>query len=180
MTRTIALVLLVALLGGGAGFLLGGMAPARHMPVSLGDRTVLGKGDAYQDVVLPDIAGRQRRLSEWDGKARLLNFWATWCGPCVEEMPLLDAVNREHAGKLQVIGIALDDPQAVAQFVHELGVDYPVLLDRPGPEDSSALYGDVRGVLPYSVLIDAEGRIHATKAGSFQAQQLRDWIEPVL
>lgn len=180
MSRTILLVLFVAVLGGGAGFLLGGMLPARHAPVPLGNRAVLAEGDRYQDVVLRDLDGRERRFSEWDGTPRLVNFWATWCGPCVEEMPLLAQINREHAGRLQVIGVALDDPEAVHSFVRELGVDYPVLLDRPGPEDSSALYGNTRGVLPYSVLIDGDGRIHAVKRGSFRPEQLRAWIAPVL
>ena len=74
---------------------------------------MLAPGDMRANLSLPDLNGTQHRLSDWDGKLVLLNFWATWCGPCREEMPLLDRVNKHLADDgFAVVGIALDNTEA--------------------------------------------------------------------
>ena len=181
MNRTTLLVVLIALAGAAAGFIVGGrFAPERAMPPPPPGVEAADVGEPYPRLTLASLDGPPRALSSWDGKPRLVNFWATWCGPCVEEMPLLDRMHRELDGELHVIGVALDDPEAVRRFVADTGVSYPILLDAPGPADASVRFGDTRGVLPYSVLIDAQGRIVDRKLGSFQEAGLREWLAPVL
>ena len=181
MNRTTLLVVLIALAGAAAGFMVGGrFAPERAMPPAPPGVDAADLGDPYPRLTLAALDGQRRPLATWDGKPRLVNFWATWCGPCIEEMPLLDRYHREHGDALHVIGVALDDPESVRQFVADTGVSYPILLDAPGPADASVRFGDTRGVLPYSVLIDAEGRIIDRKLGSFHEESLREWLSPVL
>lgn len=110
------------------------------------------------------------------GKPLLLNFWASWCGPCVAEMAELQRYSAQQpANGVQVIGIALDDPAAVADFLKIHPVNYPILLDKPGPNDASVRLGDRAGVLPYSVLVAADGRIVRTQLGPFAQGEIDAW-----
>jgi thiol-disulfide isomerase/thioredoxin len=170
VNRTVLLIVLVAIAGALGGAWVGGqLAPGRSRYVQ--------DGDAFIDASLPSLDGGIRKLSDYAGQPVLLNFWATWCGPCVDEMPLLDAMQREVGeGALRIVGIAQDDPAAVADMLKRVPVSYPILLDEPGPNDLSVRYGNVRNVLPYSVLIDASGRIVAQRAGSFDRDALEAWI----
>ncbi|MBL8272448.1 MAG: TlpA family protein disulfide reductase [Xanthomonadales bacterium] len=178
--RTTLLIILVALLGALAGFWAGGALQQRPTPGPTATRASIGIGDPAPDFALPDLAGVTRSLADFRSRPLLVNFWATWCAPCVEEMPLLAALRaRQAPGGLEVIGIALDDPAAVRDFVAELAIDYPILLDTPGRGDTSVRYGDVQGVLPYTVLVDAQGRIAAVRAGSFSAESLDRFVAPV-
>jgi len=133
-------------------------------------------GDALPDIRLPDSDGRLRALTEWRGRPLLINFWASWCRPCIEEMPLLDAfAAQESDNGVQVVGIALDDVVAVQRFLEATPVAYPILLDRVGPNDTSVRLGNARGLLPYSVLVDASGRVRAQKLGPFHGDELKAW-----
>lgn len=138
---------------------------------------VLRVGDPYADLSLPNLEGQALALSTWADRPRLLNFWASWCAPCVAEMPVLDRFAQMQASQgVRVIGIALDEAPNVRQFLTQHPVSYPVLLDTPSRQDSSVRYGNVRGVLPYSVLIGADGRILAQKWGAFEPDALEDWV----
>src|SRR5207237_1311188 len=106
------------------------------------------------DRPLEALVGERAQLGKWRGKPVLLNFFATWCGPCIEEMPMLDRTAIEFAARgFSVIGIAEDDPDAVRAFVDKTGVRYPILLDDSFGELSASL-GNSRHVLPFSVLVD--------------------------
>src|ERR1041385_8514187 len=81
------------------------------------------------DFALPDLGGKTRWMSEWQGKVIVLNFWATWCAPCREEIPLLiKAQNQYKARGVQIIGIAIDTPAAVAEFAKRMNINYPLLI----------------------------------------------------
>lgn len=179
--RTTLLIILVAILGALAGFWAGGALKPPPRAVSIDIPAPLAIGTPAPDFALPDLSGTTRTLADFRGRPLLINFWATWCGPCVEEMPLLAAARASHAASgLEVIGIALDDPGAVREFVARLAIDYPILLDVPGRSDTSVRYGDSQGVLPFTVLVDAQGRIAGVRAGSFNEGSLQEFIAPVL
>lgn len=121
-------------------------------------------------------AGEPLALAAFKGKPLLLNFWATWCPPCVEELPLLDAFWREHAGKgLQVFGLAIDQPSAVRRFLERQSLGFPIgLAGLDGTELSRSL-GNATGGLPFSVFLAADGRILSKKLGQLRPEDLRTW-----
>lgn len=171
----------VALFGALLGLLAGGWYRHAPEPAAPAGVTVLRTGDRRADLQLPDPQGHAHRLSEWDGKLVLVNFWATWCGPCREEMPLLDRVASTWGGKgVQVVGIAIDDTDAVRGYLKDNPVHYPILVEGHADADPSLLFGDTRGVLPFSVLIDRDGRLLDHRAGAFTQATLADWLQPHL
>src|SRR5690606_32136874 len=118
-------------------------------------------------------------LEQYRGRPVLVNWWATWCGPCIREMPELDEFARSQsgAGAVQVVGIALDEAANVDAYLARRPVRYPVLVEAVeyGESGSSAGYGNRHGVLPYSVLLDARGRVVRSKAGPLTAAELASW-----
>lgn len=130
------------------------------------------------DIELPDLGGGTRKLSEWQGKLVLVNFWATWCAPCRHEIPMLREVQAQYGARgLQIVGPAMDDPQAVREALPGLGINYPVMAgDAPIVAAMDSL-GDTLGALPFSVLIAADGRIVARKHGEFERKELQELIE---
>jgi len=138
---------------------------------------VAARGDVMPVLQLPDLDGRAVALpTAYEGRPILINFWASWCGPCIEEMPELDrfAATQGDSG-MQVVGIALDTPEDVAAFLEHTPVRYPILLDQPGPRDSGVQLGNAKGVLPYTALIDADGRLVKQKIGPFQHGEIEGW-----
>ena len=123
---------------------------------------------------IPDTQGQTHALSEWRGKVLLVNFWATWCPPCVEEMPeLVDLQNSSEIKNLQIIGIGIDSPSNIQQFTKKFQISYPILVaGMEGSEIARAL-GNQAGGLPFTVLLDAEGRIRQTYLGRLNMNQVK-------
>lgn len=130
-------------------------------------------GQRRPDFRLADAAGRPVSAQDFDGRILLVNFWATWCAPCVEEMPMLSEFQRDHAGRdVTVVGIAVDEPERARQFARELAVDYALLFGLPEAMLVGRSYGNHSGMLPYSVLIDGHGTIRWIRLGTLDRDQL--------
>jgi thiol-disulfide isomerase/thioredoxin len=115
-------------------------------------------------------------LAAFKGRPLVINFWATWCAPCVEEMPLLDAFYRENKAKnWQMIGIAIDQPSSVRRFLGQYPVSYPIALGGlQGTEWGKAL-GNAQGGLPFTVVLNANGDVIAQYLGKLKEDQIKSW-----
>lgn len=122
--------------------------------------------EALFAATFPDENGQQQALKQYKGKTIVLNFWATWCEPCREEMPELSELHEENRDKNTVVlGVAIDDADAINDFVQETKVSYPLLVaDMQGMELANNL-GNDKGVLPYTVIINADGSVAKTYFG---------------
>jgi thiol-disulfide isomerase/thioredoxin len=133
---------------------------------------------AFWQQVFDTPGGPPLNLSALQGKPLLINFWATWCPPCVKEMPELDQFAREFAPLgWQVLGLAIDGPTPVKAFLAKVRVGFAIgLAGFEGTELSQAL-GNTAGGLPFTVLIDAQGRIRHRKMGATSHQELARWAK---
>ncbi|MGH8611392.1 MAG: TlpA family protein disulfide reductase [Gammaproteobacteria bacterium] len=135
------------------------------------------RGTQRPEFTLNDLQNRPRRVGEWDGKVLVVNFWATWCSPCRKEIPQFIALQQEFGTRgLQFLGIAIDDPAAVREFVQSLQVNYPVLVGEQDAIDVAEAYGNLIGALPYTVVVDRKGAIVLTHQGEVSGHQLEQVI----
>ena len=129
---------------------------------------------ALMQVSMKDSSGKQRKMSEWQGKVLLLNFWATWCPPCVSEMPELVALQNELAGKnLQVVGIGIDSPSNIREFAEKHQITYPLLLGGLEGSELSRQFGNQSGGLPFTILIGPDGSVRQTYMGRLNMEKVR-------
>lgn len=136
-------------------------------------------GDPMPPISLSDLEGNIVDLAaNYRGKRVLINVWASWCGPCIEEMPELQRyATAQGTEGVQVVGLALDTVDGVRDFLSRVPVSYSIVLDTPGPADASVWLGNAKGVLPYTVLVGADGRIERQKIGPFQHGEISGWAE---
>lgn len=199
MKVTPARILLVAVAAGGLGLLaslwLDGnplwrtrageralhAAATATAPAPPAGVTPAGIGDPMPAIALPGLDGKIVDLAvNYRGRRLLVNVWASWCGPCIEEMPELQRfAAAQGADGVQVVGLALDTADGVRDFLARVPVGYPIVLDTPGPADASVWLGNAKGVLPYTVLVGADGRIERQKIGPFQPGEISGWAGQV-
>ena len=123
---------------------------------------------------LNDLAGKPQALSQWKGKPLLVNFWATWCGPCVQEMPELSHLADEEAGKrFNVIGVGIDSPSAMSEFAAKHNIKYPLYVGGMGGTEIARAFGNANGGLPFTVLIGADGQVRKTYLGKLKFDELK-------
>ncbi len=130
---------------------------------------------------LKDVDGKIRDVKEWDGQVLMINFWATWCPPCRKELPAFIEVQEKYKDKgFQIVGIALDEKQAVIDFTDPMGINYPLLLaDQEGIVLTKA-YGNRLSVLPFTVIIDRKGNIVHRQRTGLTFAQVEGMIKPLL
>jgi thiol-disulfide isomerase/thioredoxin len=121
----------------------------------------------------PDSNGQQQRLSQWRGQVVVLNFWASWCAPCREEMPDFVALRTEYRTKgVEFIGIAMDNPANVTRFLQQFPVNYPILVGEDGAYSLIRQLGNQNGGLPYTIVIDRRGNIVRNHLGRLTRNML--------
>jgi thiol-disulfide isomerase/thioredoxin len=140
-----------------------------------------GSGQTLLGVSLPDLNGKEQALAQWKGKVLIVNFWATWCVPCREEMPEFVKLQKEFGDRgVQFVGIAVDDPAKVKQFSIELGLNYPALIGGYGAVELSRSLGNSVGALPFTLVLDRAGSVSRTQLGPIKTTDLRDIIGHLL
>jgi thiol-disulfide isomerase/thioredoxin len=156
-----------------AGFLAG--------PLLLRSTKVEGVNADLHSATFVDLAGTQRRLKEWQGRILVCNFWATWCAPCREEIPLLMAVRAKFAPKgVEIVGIAIDNLAKVSEFTASLKISYPILIAEANGLDLIRKLGNNAGGLPYTVVADRQGSVLHRKLGALHLGDLDAILAPLL
>lgn len=162
-----AAVAAVAVAAAGAGALFG------WRRFQLGEP---GELDAFWTLSFPTPDGGTLQLATLRGRPLLLNFWATWCPPCIEELPLLSSFHAQNrANGWQLLGLAVDRPEPVARFLARSPVGFPIGLAGLEGVELTRQLGNAAGGLPFSVLFDADGRVHDRKLGQLHAPDLARW-----
>ena len=136
--------------------------------------------ETLPDFTLEDLAGGERAIASWPGKALVINFWATWCAPCLREIPLLKEFQDNRNGvPVQVVGIAVDHLEAVREFADEMNFNYPVLVGQLEAMNAAARFGVDFFVMPFTVFTDTRERILGVHSGELHAEHL-DELRDVL
>lgn len=175
--KNTALLLVIALLGGVAGVLLGRQFTAPTPSPTPSGVNQVRTGDPAPALIWRTLDGTQTGLGTLQGRPVLINYWASWCGPCIREMPVLSAfAATQGESGVQVLGVAVDREASVREFLGRVPVSYPIALEEPDMADSSIMMGNDQNVLPFSVLIGADGRVRAHKFGDFSASTLQSWV----
>lgn len=119
--------------------------------------------------------GGELVLAEFRGRPLLINFWATWCPPCVRELPAFDRFAAANQDRVQVVGLAIDREQPVREFLARQPVRFPIGLAGPEGAELSRSLGNTAGGLPFTVLLDREGTVQQTKMGETHLADLEAW-----
>ncbi|MGJ7510658.1 TlpA disulfide reductase family protein [Variovorax sp. GT1P44] len=132
--------------------------------------------DAFWSQRFERPEGGEVALDALRGKPMLINFWATWCPPCVEEMPMIDAFFRENAANgWQVVGLAIDQPSAVRKFLAKTPVSYPIGMAGLNGTELVKQLGNTAGGLPFTLFVDGGGSVAARKMGKLEVGDLQSW-----
>jgi thiol-disulfide isomerase/thioredoxin len=162
-SRRDALILgAAAVAAAGAGFIAGALVLQSRSAAS-----------ALLSTTYPDLAGRTRRLLEWRGRLLLCNFWATWCAPCREEMPMLSRMREKYEPKgVEFVGISIDSAAKVLEFSKKMAVSYPLLIGDAGAIDLMRTLGNPSGALPFTIVLDRAGAVAYRRLGALTQQEL--------
>jgi len=129
-------------------------------------------GETRPDFTLPDLGGVQRNVKEWDGKILVINFWATWCRPCLHEIPdFVKLQEKYNEQNVQFIGLAMQATDEIKEFVSDIGMNYPALAGTQDVSNVGKLFGNRFGVLPYTVMIDRNQKIVFIKSGPLSYEE---------
>lgn len=170
---TLAAVALIALSGG--YFVSNALSNRTSTAPSAGGAVAL------RNAVMPDLNGAPQKLSQWTGKVVVINFWATWCEPCREEIPALIDVQRRWGEKgVQIVGIAIDQPDKVKPYAVQMRINYPVLVGEIEALDLTRAAGNKIGGLPYTIILDRAGNVAGSQLGGITQSKLEQMLTPLL
>ena len=125
--------------------------------------------------------GKSADIEQWRGKVLVVNFWASWCPPCVEEMPTLDKLQAEFKGQnVLFVGIGIDSPSNIREFLEKTPVSYPIVIGGLEGSNLSKQMGNSQGALPYTIIINAQGKSTNSKLGKISEEELRKAIKSAL
>lgn len=179
-----AKVIAVTLLAGGISLgsaIFGERWLAERKPEAIAPTTPADQIQSLPDFALSDLSGRQVRSRTWAGKVLVLNYWATWCAPCIDEMPMMIRAQQALAERgVQFVGIAVDREEDVKAFLVDHPVNYPVLLADPEVVDLSKQLGNRLLGLPFTVIFDARGRRVYSHTGEIGAGALRSQLDALI
>ena len=165
-----------------------GLSAAGGVLYHLGSRGSAGPGGDPAEVLErilaaphTDVKGEARRLGDWRGRVLIVNYWATWCAPCREEIPVFVRMQERYGGRgLQFVGIAIDQPEQVAEFAREFRINYPLLLGGVETIELVRQVGNRAGVLPYTLVIDRKGKLVSRETGGLKEARLERLVQPLL
>ena len=130
---------------------------------------------------LPDTEGKTHNIDEWKGKVLVINFWASWCSPCRQEIPLFMQLQESHRNQgLQFIGIAIEDIDPVREYTKTLQINYPNLVAGISGLGLSIAFGNLAGGVPFSVVVNRKGRIVYSQPGIFDLEAFQETVVPLL
>jgi len=133
------------------------------------------------EINLPDSTGKQRSISEWKGKIQIINFWATWCPPCLKEIPEFIKLQAEYKDKnVQFIGIAIEDQAAVEQYLKTTQVNYPMLIAGDYGISLSQQLGNIVNAVPFTMIVNQQGQIIHRQPGELSNKKIIEIITPLL
>ncbi len=174
--RVIALVALVA-----AGAAAAGYAVRLWWASDASEPGIGGSADIVFAARFANLSGGTETLEQWRGRVLVVNFWATWCAPCREEIPVFIRLQRRYGARgLQFVGIAIDRREPVSAFQREFGMNYPVLLGNMEAMELMRSTGNRAGVLPYSLVIDRRGSLAVRKLGGLREDELEQLVRGLL
>jgi thiol-disulfide isomerase/thioredoxin len=173
--RTIAVLIAAAIIALSAGYATHWLL-AEHVPAA-GGLSDAQDVEALFATRLPDVKGAETSVSRWRGKVMVVNFWATWCVPCREEIPAFVQIQDEYVGKnVQFVGIAADQADKVTAFSREITINYPLLVGNMAALDLSVKLGNKISALPFTVVLDKEGRLVHRQLGILKPDKLRELL----
>lgn len=172
--RTLAVLAAVAVLAAAAGYAVYSWTRGESVPEAAAAQAVFAAR-------FPGLEGGEVSLERWRGRVLVVNFWATWCAPCREEIPLFVRMQERYGARgLQFVGIAIDQPEKVAEFARQFGVNYPLLVAGADALALARATGNRPGVLPFTLIIDRSGGIVARQLGELKEAKIEELIKPLL
>ena len=164
------LLTLIALFALGAGYLISrGQLPQNKVAV-----------EELLSLSLEDAGGKTQALRQWQGKLLVINFWATWCPPCLREMPGFSRLNRRLSEKgVQFVGIGIDNPQKIRDFAGYAPVSYPLLIGAADTLGIARKLGNHSDGLPYTIILDPKGGLRGTKLGAWDEAELEKFLAEI-
>ena len=133
------------------------------------------------DFSFPDISGQMQSIHQWRGKVLVINFWATWCGPCLKEIPEFIKLQAEYQDRgLQFIGVAIEDKQSVSDYLQRININYPILIAGDAGIGLAQQLGNIINAVPYTVIVNQAGQIVYRQPGELSGDKLLEIVTPLV